>query len=77
MAYILPDRAPFAGPFAWCDHGIPLGHRCTWCPPPVTSAQAAPVGWSCPGCGHSYAPWVPECHHCPEPPAFIAKGNAE
>lgn len=29
--------------------------------------MAMPSGWMCPGCGHSYAPWVPECHHCPEP----------
>ena len=35
----------------------------------------AVTGWTCPGCGHCYAPWIPECHHCPEPPAFIAKGN--
>jgi hypothetical protein len=28
-----------------------------------------PTGWRCPTCGHSYAPWVPECHHCPEPAA--------
>jgi hypothetical protein len=37
--------------------------------------MAMPSGWMCPGCGHSYAPWVPECHHCPEQPAFIAKEN--
>ena len=36
---------------------------------------AAQRGWICAGCGHSYAPWVPECHHCPQPPAFIAKGS--
>jgi hypothetical protein len=29
----------------------------------------APTGWTCPSCRHSYAPWVPECHHCPEPAA--------
>ena len=47
--------------------------------PAVTTAPPAsswPAGWTCPGCGHSFAPWVPECHHCPEPPAFIAKGDA-
>jgi hypothetical protein len=35
-----------------------------------------PTGWRCATCGHSYAPWVPECHHCPEPPAFTAKGDS-
>ena len=34
-------------------------------PPPRPSRKQS--GWLCPGCGHSYAPWVPECHHCPEP----------
>ncbi len=34
-----------------------------WRPP----MPSPPSGWSCPGCGHSYAPWVPECHHCPVP----------
>ena len=75
MAYILPD-SPFTGTFAWCDHGTPLGHRCTWCPPKVTSVQAAPVGWECPCCHHVWNPSVLACHHCPEPPAFIAKGDA-
>ena len=36
-------------------------------------AATAPRGWTCPSCGHSYAPWVPECHHCPEALGFIAK----
>jgi hypothetical protein len=65
VAYILPDQ-----------------HHCKACGQPLprfTSTSAAtPVpqaGWTCPPCGHSYAPWVPECHHCPEPPAFTAKGN--
>ena len=68
-----------------CMHGILASIRCFDCWPlgPADSAYgtsrlpAPPSGWLCPGCGHSYAPWVPECHHCPEPPAFIAKGNAE
>ena len=72
MAHILPD----SGPHAWCEHGTPLGHTCQWCittAPAVAPAVApqavppSPVGWSCPRCGHSYAPWVPECHHCPQP----------
>lgn len=42
-------------------------------PARMPPAPAPPSGWSCPSCGHSYAPWVPECHHCPEPAAFIAK----
>jgi hypothetical protein len=70
----MPDN----GLYAWCGHGTPLGHTCRFCAH-TTSVQpqpAAPTGWKCPGCGHSYAPWVPECHHCPEPPAFIAKGDA-
>ncbi len=36
-------------------------------PDRTQSAPAAQCGWTCPGCGHSYAPWVPECHHCPAP----------
>ena len=37
--------------------------------PAVTPAPPAPPwphGWSCPGCGHSFAPWIAECSHCPE-----------
>jgi hypothetical protein len=70
VAHILPD----GDLFTWCEHGTPLGHRCQFCHP-VTSAQPAQTGWKCPGCGHGYAPWVPECHHCPVagPSAFIAK----
>ena len=84
VAYILPDPAPFGGLLAWCDHGTPLGHTCWDCrraepaaAPGRASASppAAPTGWLCASCGHSYAPWVPECHHCPVPPAFIAKGE--
>ena len=33
-----------------------------------------PTGWLCAGCGHGYAPWVPECHHCPAPPALEIDG---
>ncbi len=40
-----------------------------WRPP----MPSPPSGWLCSGCGHSYAPWVPECHHCPEQPEFTAK----
>jgi hypothetical protein len=72
MAYILPDepREPFLprprkdwkGFEGGTDpNGVP------WVP------VDGPVGWRCNGCGHSYAPWVPVCHYCPEPPAFIAK----
>ena len=77
---ILPDLP------ATCEHGFPVGHNCRYCafaprePLPLTgrgpaSPPVAPSGWTCPSCGHSYAPWVPECHHCPQPPAFIAKGS--
>jgi len=62
---------------------LPVEHCCEACGQPLprfTSPAPAmppgPSGWACPGCGHSYAPWVPECHHCPEPPAFITKGDA-
>ena len=51
VAYIHPEP-PASGP--------PM----TSLPPPATAS--APSGWTCPGCGHSYAPWVPECHHCPQ-----------
>ena len=81
MAYILPG----SDLFTWCEHGTPLGHSCQFCrttavyspPPPPVPAQPVQYGWKCSGCGHSYAPWVPECHHCPGPeqPAFIAKGT--
>ena len=64
-------------------HILPVEHRCEACGQPLprfTSLSPAmppgPAGWSCPGCGHSYAPWVPMCHYCPEPPAFIAKESA-
>jgi hypothetical protein len=69
VAHILPER----GLSAVCDHGFPIVHPCELCRydeahPPAGRASASPQvqhGWSCPGCGHSYAPWVPECHHCP------------
>jgi hypothetical protein len=75
VAHILPDelresplprpRAGWKGFEGGTDpNGVP------WVP------ADAPVGWTCPGCRHSFAPWVPECHHCPEPPVFIAKGDA-
>jgi hypothetical protein len=74
VVHILPDN----GLYAWCEHGTPLGHSCQLCQfsPRTTSALPAATGWKCPGCGHSYAPWVPECHHCPQPPALTAKGDA-
>ena len=71
MAHILPD-SPFAGPFAWCEHGTPLGHRCQFCRT-VTSAQPTTTGWECPRCHRVWNPAVLACQHCPEPPAFIAK----
>jgi hypothetical protein len=61
MAHILPDAPPTRP-----DPG-PL--------PRPKRNRDAPAGWTCPSCGHSYAPWVPECRHCPEPPAFIAKAD--
>ena len=79
---ILPDLP------ATCEHGFPVGHNCRYCTfapreqfaggtdqngVPWVPADV-PSGWTCPACGHSYAPWVPECHHCPQPPSFIAKG---
>ena len=59
----------------------PPQYHCEACGQPLPRYTAAPpaippAGWSCPTCGHSYAPWVPECHHCPEPPAFTAKGDS-
>ena len=68
VAYILPESELRSA----CDHGIPVAHPCGYCrlaepDPPPGRASAAPSGWKCPGCGHSYAPWVPECHHCPVP----------
>ncbi len=24
------------------------------------------MGWTCPSCGHSYAPWVYKCDNCPK-----------
>ena len=80
MAHIMsgPDL------YAWCEHGTPLGHPCQFCRVPPTMPPAgplpkrkAPAGWTCPSCGHSYAPWVPECHHCPQPPAFIATTDSQ
>ena len=71
VAHILPDSG-----LTSCVHGTPIACRCQFCRTAAAApAQPAPSGWSCPGCGHSYAPWVPECHHCPVPPAFIAKGS--
>ena len=57
MAHILPDSALFT----WCEHGIPLGHRCHWCPAP------AQRGWECPCCHRVWNPSVLACHHCPVP----------
>ena len=73
MAHTLPG----SGLVAWCEHGTPLGHSCQFCQftvpwrpePPAAASPPAPPGWTCPSCLHSYAPWVPECHHCPPPPA--------
>jgi len=68
-----------------CMHGIWSPLRCLFCSPPgvwdaaeLAQASALPPvqhGWSCPTCGHSYAPWVPMCHFCPAPeqPDFIGK----
>ena len=71
MAHILST----SGLRAVCDHGFPIVHPCELCRydeahPPAGRASASPPvqhGWSCSSCGHSYAPWVPECHHCPVP----------
>ena len=61
--------------YAVCDHGFPI-ELCRYdaAHPPAGRAAASPPvqhGWSCPGCGHSYAPWVPECHHCPAEAAKV------
>jgi hypothetical protein len=56
---LLPRPADWTGFAGGTDpNGVP------WVPVDI------PCGWACPTCGHSYAPWVPECRHCPEPPAF-------
>ena len=62
VAHILPDTMPSAFPFS-------PG------PPPRPKKQSH--GWTCPGCGHSYAPWVPECHHCPVTAAGFESGPLE
>jgi hypothetical protein len=41
--------------------------------PAQQSAALCPSGWECPRCRRVWAPSVLACHHCPEPPAFIAK----
>lgn len=67
MAHILTD--PQQHQCAACGQPLP---RFTTAPSPM---PATPDGWICPSCRHSYAPWVPECRHCPELPAFAAEGN--
>ncbi len=64
MAHILPGPPQYQ--CEACGQSLP---RFTSVSP---AAPPAAAGWSCAGCGHSYAPWVPECHHCPVPerPAF-------
>ncbi len=66
-----------------CPHGLLATTRCFDCLPlsPAGSAYGmsrttAPVGWECPCCHHVWNPSVLACHHCPEPPAFTAKGDA-
>ena len=44
-------------------------------PAPPSGAGVVPTGWSCPAAGTHTPRGYPRCHHCPEPPAFIAKGN--
>ena len=72
VAYIMPESELRAV----CDHGYPIAHPCGYCRlntpagPRMTSLSPAgkqQTGWLCGGCGHSFAPWVPECHHCPVP----------
>ena len=62
--------------FTWCEHGTPLGHSCWYCRTyEGTAADPEPPrrGWECPRCRRTWNPSVLSCHHCPEPPAFIAK----
>ena len=61
--------------YAWCEHGTPLGHTCQWCRT-VTPGPPVVTGWECPRCRRVYNPAVLACHHCPEPPAFTAKGDS-
>jgi hypothetical protein len=49
----------------------PPQHYCEACAQPLprftAPAADAPPGWTCPSCRRCYAPWVPECRHCPQP----------
>lgn len=47
----------------------PQQHQCAACGQPLprfTTEPPTPDGWICPSCGRCYAPWVPECRHCPD-----------
>ena len=40
---------------------------CQQAPAPYGTWNIAPaMGWSCPGCGHCYAPVVSTCMYCPQ-----------
>ena len=49
----LPPWLLWPGPYQ--PNPAPYG---TWIPAPA-------MGWSCPGCGHCYAPVVSTCMYCP------------
>ena len=52
-------------------HGLYFGFSCPACMGIVrqgVESVKTQLGWECPRCHHTYAPWVDTCGHCEDTP---------